>query len=694
MGRAKIFGILSAAFSLALLISVGCSDSPPETPPAPTAAPVAVSIDTPTAEPMSEPTSTAQPTATTEPTSTPQPTYTPEPTAIPTPEPTSTPRPTILDGFVNSEWLLQDIPDMYDDISTLEWVADGISESESKPIQSLLYIAATREDTAWALIEMPWFADGPDEHESRAVSGIKNIVYDNEALAAVVIEAPWIKDGLDEDESWAVNALANLAYEAPEAAVRIVEMPWLMDDLDAHENLALGMLGNISLDAPEAAATIAKMPFLSSIEPSDAAALKSLSIMAYDAPDALDMAMSHPTIADGITDDETPVVALLHDVNEKNPSLISVLLDPANILIENREIDLPIAGRTHLAIVRTQPGAAGGMDILENAVRNIEDYMDTAFPTNFVLLLYENALPSGSRGQNAGTNMVILPEYDIDDDSDASRIIAHEVAHYYWDNSAELWIDEGAADFIAYVIEDMRSDEPLSPLDDPPCAYAENLASLEDLGYSESGDCKYSLGARFFLDLSLTLDSEDFMQGFRDLYLLGKDAYEDDPDARSVKNVREAFGSIPDAIDVVIPRWYDGSAPHNLERLDHATPNPELPFINGRIDRAYVSHGEDGPPIQEFTSQSTSDWLRLNLEYSYDISGDPREIALDIVEYYEDGFEFYRNQIVISAKEEYTGGSHWLEVGFPPDERWAKGRYWIYVYEDDRKVAEVQYTVN
>ena len=81
------------------------------------------------------------------------------------------------------------------------------------------------------------------------------------------------------------------------------------------------------------------------------------------------------------------------------------------------------------------------------------------------------------------------------------------------------------------------------------------------------------------------------------------------------------------------------------------------------------------------------------MKYSYSVSGDPREVTLEIVEYYEDGFEFSRRNRTLTAEAEYIGGTSWFSVGQSPSRKWAPGRYVVYVYWDERKVAEVQYNV-
>ena len=94
-----------------------------------------------------------------------------------------------------------------------------------------------------------------------------------------------------------------------------------------------------------------------------------------------------------------------------------------------------------------------------------------------------------------------------------------------------------------------------------------------------------------------------------------------------------------------------------------------------------------------FSGESADDWVKLILKYSYRFSRAPREVELEIAEYFEDGFQTKRRSAVITADGRYSRGTHWNVVGAPPGERWAPGRYWVYVYYDQQKVAEVSYVV-
>ena len=76
------------------------------------------------------------------------------------------------------------------------------------------------------------------------------------------------------------------------------------------------------------------------------------------------------------------------------------------------------------------------MDLLEHAIHAVEAYMAVPLPTNYVGLLFEEAVSGDSAGTNFGTHVAALPKYDVDDGSHeaefAGSLIAHEVAHYYW----------------------------------------------------------------------------------------------------------------------------------------------------------------------------------------------------------------------------------------------------------------------
>ena len=616
-----------------------------------------ISTPTKTVAPSPAPTATATPSPT--PTATPTPSPTPTPTATPSPKPTPSP----LRIFQNGRWLMQEDPQLAASVEELGWIQDGLEGFETEAVENLLYIAFLSRPVASSIVSLGWVQDGVDGVEAEAIRWLENIK--SADVASSVVSLGWVTDGFDALEVKTVEGLSYLTNRDAEAAMRIVGMP-----------------------------------FVQTIEPPDISAIESLAQLAAFRTDTFVEVMDHSTVRVGISDNWAPIVATINGVAKTNPGLIDVLLDNSSVYLEQRTITLPLAGDVGLSIIRTGPGAARSMDLLEHSVRSAEEFMGAPLPTNFVGLLYADAVPGYSAGTNFGTHIAILPKYDVDDGSfEAERTgatIAHEVAHYYWSGN-EDWVDEGAAELMASIIDGARTGHQVA-VTRPPCAYAGNLRELENLG-SSRGDaefgCNYSLGERLFVGLYRTHGRGTFQRGFRDLYLASEieDELEDNRGTSvGIEHVREAFRSGDGLENVVYARWYDGTQPYDLSRLDTGPVDPSLPTINGRIEMAYVSTSEDGPALTTFSAQDVSDWALLKLKYSYDVSSD-HEVPLEIVEFYEDGFEFRRRGGKVTAAAGYIGSSWLFSVGQSPSRKWAPGRYWVYVYSGDQKIAEVSYEV-
>ena len=604
-----------------------------------------------------------------------------------------------VEAIENVAYIANEDAEVASSVVSMGWVRDGIDERESEVIQDLLYIAVTSRSVVASIVSLGWVQDGIHDVEAGAFRWLDNI--GSAEVASSVVSLGWVEDGIEEIEVKAIEEISYIDYGDAEVASSVVSLGWVQDGIEDAEVDLIEALASIADKDAEEALRIVGMPFLETIEPPDISAMESLRRLAAFKPSAFVSVMSHKALRDGISNDLAPIVATLKGVAEKNPSLIDILVDPSRVLLERRIITLPLAGDVVLDIIRTAPGAARSMDLLEYSVRGIEEYMGSPLPTKYVGLLYENAVSGSFAGTNFGTHIAILPEYDIDDDSheahSSGSTIAHEVAHYYWSGN-EDWVDEGAADFMASVVEGARTGQPIG-VTNLPCGYAGSIAELESLGISRGGiefRCNYSLGERLFVDLYLTLRDERFRQGLRDLYLASE--IEDDADDRrgtsvGIEHVRETFRSDDEAKSTVVARWYNGTEPYDLSRLDPSPVDPGLTGINGRIDETYIVTRTDGPAVSVFSAQDVTDWVYLTLKYSYKVSGATREVPLEIVEYYEDGFEFRRRSRTLTAEARHIGGTSWFTMGQSPSRKWAPGHYVVYVYVGDRKVAEAEYEV-
>ena len=452
-------------------------------------------------------------------------------------------------------------------IISLPWVANGIDADELSVVKNIGYIANDDAALAARVVAMPWFADGVTGDESDIVDTIGSIANSDAALAGQIVNLAWLADGITAAEVAALANLHYIAYDHAPLAKQVAAMPWFADDISADDNVIVDNLGYIAdLDA-ELAGNIVNMPFLATLEPADAVAVASLGHLAYFNAPVFRQVMSHPTLRAGINDRWAGIVATLSGVSEVNPALIDTLLDPQRVTMERRAIALPRSGSVDLAVIRTGPGAGRSIDLLEHSVRSAEMFMDEPLPTNYVALLFENAVSGSSAGTNFATHIAARPRYDVDDGSQdaefAGHLIAHEVAHYYWNHGVD-WVDEGAADLMASISERSRIGAPVE-ITNPPCDYADSIAALERLDARDADvfDCNYALGERFFLSLYRSIGDAAFRQGFRRLYLMAQ--VEDDDDdyagtAVGIGHLREAFQHSEAGLNAVIARWYDGTS--------------------------------------------------------------------------------------------------------------------------------------
>ena len=590
----------------------------------------------------------------------------------------------------------------------MSWVADGVSETERNALTSLANLGRGGAEAAAKALSFAWVADGVSDGERDALSRLGYLFQEHAAAAETLLGMAWLADGVSDAEREALNSLANLGTGGADAAAKALSFAWVADGVSGEEIEAVRNLSLIAQTDGGAAARIADMPFLQTLEAADIAALDSLSDIAYFATDRFADVMSRPTLRDGVTDTEAPIVAMLFGTLQYGePHMVDALLDPDMTAIERRTAVLPLAGAVDLAIVRSRPGAARGMDLLENAVREAESLMGAPFPARYVGLLYEDAVPDFAGGVNFGTHMAIRPRYDADDGGHyaafAPSVIAHEAAHYYWSASAD-WIDEGMAEMTAAAIENRRVGTPMNAAN-APCAFAKGVMALENLA-PERGepafDCNYSLGERLFVDLLRTMGEDAFWDGARDLYAASRALSAASPNDESagagIVEVRQAFGADSGGAAETLARWYEGTGEYDISRLDASPTKIRFAALNGQITRARLSleSGADGAAAASFSPSDIQDFAWLVIDYSYHhVTGDPEKVTLEIREFYEDGFEFGRRSVEVSADPQRSGSvwTYSFPVGADERDLWAAGRYWAFVYEGGDKVAEVSYEV-
>ena len=312
----------------------------------------------------------------------------------------------VRDGIDEIE--VKAIAEVASSVVSLGWVRDGIDEIEVKAIEELSYLANGDAEVASSVVSLGWLQDGVDGVEAEALGWVNNI--GSAEVASSVVSLGWVADGIDEIEVKAIEELSYMAYYDTEVASSVVSLDWVVDGIAAAEVELIEDIVSITNKDAGAAMRIVDMPFLETIEPPDKSAIASLRLLAAFRPEAFVRVMSHTALRDGISDDVAPIVATLDGVAKTNPSLIDILLDRSKVSLELRTITLPLSGDVVLFIIRTGPGAARSMDLLEHSVRGVEEFMGARLPTNYVGLLFADAVSGSNAGANFGTHIAILPE--------------------------------------------------------------------------------------------------------------------------------------------------------------------------------------------------------------------------------------------------------------------------------------------
>ena len=498
------------------------------------------------------------------------------------------------------------------------------------------------------------------------------------ALVAQIRSISWIADGLQTvDEFNAAERMVNLGIDAPESLNAILDSHRLKDEL----------------------------------QPMDLPALLSLQRMAQNRPERLAQLTSAAWFRDGLTTEEAAIVSVLYERSRfRSPEFDAIVANPGTLNVELGATTNRGGSIVPIAIARSGPAPAGSpvMAIAHNAVPIFEGMFDADFPTPAIVIHVTPYVAGVAAGTNFQTHITLLPE--IDDNSKpgfAQHAVYHEIAHYFL-YANPVWLSEGGADFAASYALRTTTGAPLETTNYP----CDSVASLSELELQSPDDphdaqadpglwrCNYYLGERLLLALYRQLGEERFLQAWRALYArLAQDpSYPSqqefaETDIR-VEWLRAGGMQMQPDLEHIWDQWYRGRSSRVIDGVPDPGPvDPALSAVNGRIDQAYVALTTDGPALDRFSASDVSGWAYLTLEYSYSISGDPAHLEFEIVEYFEDGFTNVRHRVPVTLNAQHIGGTQWLSVGPSSPLRWAPGRYWVYVYDAGRKVAEVQFEV-
>ncbi len=448
---------------------------------------------------------------------------------------------------------------LFNVLLTVPWVLDGVTPVETDAVQVLLALCGGAHDCASVtsqVLRMPFF-DTVERSDLDILQFLIRVpLSDRRVLISHVIQT----GGLEDDHPPSSISLDVLEQQRPDIAASLRMLPWVQDGVDASEEETVALLAALARRYP----AVVGMPFVQRWDSLDAAALRGLfTVWQRLGESYLRQVIRHPWLSSGITDEQTNILAALDRVTSE-PELLDVLLDPAQTSVEERTIELPLAGEVRLSIIR--PGVrtflvSGTMGLLEQAVRSQEEFMGVAFPQGHAIVLVADVHNFGGTGGFDAIITTIYPE--------SRGVIAHEVGHTYW-HTGRAWMIEGGASFLDVISHRAYNGTPL-PEQELPCTLFDTLAELEFSGRTpydllESG-CNYFLGRGIFRELYVRLGDAAFRPGFGRLYLaLRDDSYEDVCTGvdESACYIREAFteGATPEQeaiVEDVLRRRYYGS---------------------------------------------------------------------------------------------------------------------------------------
>ena len=371
-------------------------------------------------------------------------------------------------------------------------------------------------------------------------------------------ELRWVKDGLTRQEAETVQDLLYMAVNDHETLKRVLGLQWVKDDINGSEAKATRNLMYLSYRDQSASRNLTEMPFLGSITESDALLISGLHGRAHRG--TLAEFMSHPTIADGITDDETVLATAVTTIDDQ--AYMNSLLYPGNATVETIQTSSSRTPNLNISIVRAGTRRVTDSSVIvEEAIEYVEDFTGMALPTNHVIVLLDDSgVYKGFAGVNYGEAIAYLRSGEDGSDWDRAAFMlgmVHEVAHYFW-RYGEDWINEGMANTIEHNFgRSIGLPRELTTTQPKGCT----LRTLEELSRANPGrespqhQCYYYLGEKLFTDLYNELGPDIFRTKTQELLKLSQIIWEEDRET-GIEAVAQAFGESP-----TITKHWTGRAP-------------------------------------------------------------------------------------------------------------------------------------
>ena len=297
---------------------------------------------------------------------------------------------------------------------------------------------------------------------------------------------------------------------------------------------------------------------------------------------------SKPWFRDGLTGEESALVAVLPQLAYEGSDLYRALLDTNHT--RSGVILLPLAGDVNVWIVRNTPfePELDTLAKIAESVSIIETFMGVPFPTEDLVLLVGdertgeegNVIYFGFVGLNHGTHIAANRLDDQTADEFVS-IVTHELTHYYKYDTR--WFDEAVSRFVEAFVADATG---LKPISEKSAEVTETADwSCRDFGeenirhrlyldqtttYFGISRCTYTLGEEFLLQTFATIGEDALSAALRELQVPPGDETDGPEAERRIRDTlaRHAPSDRRSEFMDLYRRLY-GTPPGNDRRDDH-----------------------------------------------------------------------------------------------------------------------------
>ena len=218
-----------------------------------------------------------------------------------------------------------------------------------------------------AIDDLDWVRDGVAESEAAAVKALGDLAMKSQPLFEAIVGKSWVQDGLNADELSVVKDLTFMASRDEARALSVIQMPFL-ETVEAADDSAVDALALFHNNP-------SRMSFLHHV---------------------LSHPTLRGGIGDEHVHVLAALLgAAYYSEEEVLAALYSTVLDPEAVIVEQRAVSLPYTGDVLLAVVRTQGGPASSMDWLERSLRSHEGFIGVPLPGNYVSLLVADVRGGG-----------------------------------------------------------------------------------------------------------------------------------------------------------------------------------------------------------------------------------------------------------------------------------------------------------